>query len=338
LPVVQPPLDEVPEAHREKVAGALVAAFGPGAATAVRAAPGGASGALTFRVVTDGGDFLLRLETLSGPMRNPHQYACMRIAADAGIAPPIRYLDEGAGVLVLPFLDVQPLETFPGGPVALAAEGGALLRRLHDTTPFPSHGDHMENLARLLAALPASGRVAGGLLDEHTEGFARIRAAYPWDPSSFVSAHNDPNQFNVLYDGERLWLIDWETASRNDPFLDIATMGTYLAPSPELRTVLLRAELGREPSEVDVARYTVMSLLVRLFAGSILLMIIQDPAGSVHTDLTSMTPEAFAAAIGSGDLVAGQPVTTLAFAKMSLRGFLDGMASPEAQRALDVLG
>jgi aminoglycoside phosphotransferase (APT) family kinase protein len=331
-------LDEVPESHREKVEGALAAAFGADGARAVRAVGGGASGALTFRVATGAGDFLLRLETLTGPMRNPYQYECLRIAAEAGIAPPVQFLNEEAGVLVMPFLDVRPLESFPGGPEALAAEGGSLLARLHETTPFPSHGDHLENLARLLAALPAVGRVAAGLLDEHAAGFARIRAAYPWDPSSFVSAHNDPNQFNLLYDGERLWLIDWETASRNDPFLDLATMGTYAAPTDELRSVLLRAGLGREVNEVDVAHYTLMSLLVRLFAGSILLMIVPDAAGGPHTDLTATTPEAFGEAIASGELVAGQPATTLAFAKLSLQGFLDGLATPDVQRALAVLG
>ena len=330
-------LDEVPEAQRDKVAGALSSAFAPGAVTAVVAVTGGASGALTFRVVTDGGDFLLRVETLGGTMRNPHQYACMRIAAEAGIAPPIRHLDEDDGVLVLPFLDVRPLTDFPGGPTALAAEGGSLLSRLHDTAPFPSHGDHLDNLAGLLAHLQRSGRVGPGLLEKHAEAFARIRAAYPWDPSSFVSAHNDPNQFNVLFDGDRLWLIDWETASRNDPFIDLATMGSYLAPTPELRTTLLRAGLGRTPDEVDVARCTVMSLLVSLFAGCILLTIIDAPSGPAHTDLTAMTPAAFGAAIASGELVPGQPATTLAFAKLALQGFLDGLASPDAQRALTTL-
>ena len=330
-------LDDVPEGHREKVASALSAAFGSGEVTSVVATPGGASGALTFRVVTRGGDFLLRVETLGGSMRNPHQYECMRIAAEAGIAPPIRHLDETAGVLVLPFLDVRPLAEFPGGPAALAVEGGSLLARLHGTATFPAHGDHLDNLAGLLGHLARSGRVGPGLLERHAEGFARVRAAYPWDPTSFVSAHNDPNQFNVLSDGGRLWLIDWETASRNDPFIDLATMGTYLAPTPDLLDRLLTTGLGRRPDETDHARYTLMALLVNLFAGTILLLIVDDPSSPTHTDLRAMTPEAFGAAIASGDLVAGQPATTLAFAKLALQGFLDGLETPDAQRALATL-
>ena len=71
-------------------------------------------------------------------------------------------------------------------------------------------------------------------------GFERVRAAYPWQPDTFVSGHNDPNQFNVLYDGDRLWLIDWETAYRNDPYVDLATLCSALAPTPAPRSLRRR--------------------------------------------------------------------------------------------------
>jgi len=47
---------------------------------------GGASGALTFRVERGGRRYLLRMEGQASPLRNPHQYLSMHIAAEAGIA------------------------------------------------------------------------------------------------------------------------------------------------------------------------------------------------------------------------------------------------------------
>jgi aminoglycoside phosphotransferase (APT) family kinase protein len=329
-------LTVVPEEHRDTVASALDAAFGAGGATSLDVVAGGASGALTYRVEGDGAAHLLRVATLRGPLVNPHQYECMQVAAEVGVAPPIRFVDAGAGVVVLPFIQQRPITDHPGGPAGAAEEVADLLARLHATDPFPAHGDHLENLGRVLGFLTATGRVSTGLLDRHREALERIRAAYPWDPSSFVSAHNDPNQFNLLYDGARIWLIDWETASRNDPFIDLATACSHLAPTDELRALVLRVGLRREPGPVDHARLALMGWLVQLFAGSLLLTIVVDPATPIHTDLTPMSWEEFGAGIAAGDLVAGTPGTTHAFAKLMLGSFVDASATRAFDDALRV--
>ena len=167
-------LATVPEAHRDTVGTALQAAFGSDGVTGMSVVAGGASGALTYRVDASDGPYLLRVETLRGPLRNPHQYECMQIAADAGIAPPIRHLDDAAGVVVMPFLSQQPLTDFPAGHRPWRPRPPTLLARLHVTTPFPVQGDHLDNLDRMLRFLERSGRVAPGLLDVQRR---RLRAA-----------------------------------------------------------------------------------------------------------------------------------------------------------------
>ena len=301
-------LTVVPEGHRDTAAAALDGAFGVGRASSIQVVPGGASGAPTYRVETDAGLHLLRIETMRGPLVNPHHYDCMQIAAEAGVAPPIRFVDATAGAVVLPFVGQRPITDHPGGPAGVATDMADLLLRLHATPTFPPRGDHLENLGRLLDHLTASGRVAPGLLDRHREAFEQIRAAYPWHPETFVSAHNDPNQFNVLYDGDRLWLIDWETASRNDPFLDLATACTHVAPTDELRDLVLRTWLGHEPDDRDRAKLALMGALVQLFAGCILLTVVVDPNVDTHADLTAMSIADFQAGIASGELQIGHPV------------------------------
>ena len=326
-------LEVVPEAQRDTVAGALTEAFGS-SADELRVVTGGASGALTYRVEAPDGSFLLRVETIQGPLRNPHQYDCMQAAAEVGVAPPIRFVDADAGVLVMPFIEQRPLSDHPGGSAGAAEEVAGMLARLHATEPFPARGDHLGNLGFLIDNLTRSGRIAPGLLDPHREGLEQIRAAYPWDPGSFVSAHNDPNQFNLLYDGDRIWLIDWETASRNDPYIDLATLCSHLAPTDELRDLVLRRWSGREPDALDRARLTLMGWVVRLFAGSILLTIVADPEVPTHTDLDALSGIEFGAAIERGELVAGTPKATLAFAKMVLGEFHDAIGTAPFDDAL----
>lgn len=296
-------LELIPETKRDAVAAAV------GSRASIEPIAGGASGALTFRV---DGDSFLRIEGDAGPARNPSQYAHLRIAADAGIAPPIRHLDEANGILLVPFIEARPIAT-----KALIAGTAELLRSLHETTGFVANGDHLHNIRSVLTLLPAIDRVAAGLLDAHVAALDEISAVYPWDPSTFVSSHNDPNQFNVIYDGDRLWLIDWETSTLNDRFVDLAVLANHQG-AEALSPLVLDTYLGRGPTDTDFARLGLMQLIARLFAGAILLLIVPSDR---HESLAA-PPEI---------------TNTLDFAKLMLQVFLDGTASGQAAQWRTVL-
>ena len=241
--------DTFSSTHRKTARSALVAAFGSAPIGAITRVAGGASGASTFLIEVSSRRYLLRMEGHASPLRNPHQYVSMRIAADAGIAPRIHYVDEVSRVAVIDFVDEQPLDTYPGGSRALAQALGEMLGRVQATRPFPRFVEYPDIVARLWAHVCRTGLFAPGLLDAHTEHLVRIREAYVWDIEKSVSSHNDPVPRNILFDGERLWMIDWESAYRNDPLVDVAIMLDNLAPSPELEGVLLRAWVGRVPDQ-----------------------------------------------------------------------------------------
>jgi hypothetical protein len=260
----------------------------------------------------------------------------MQTAADAGIAPPLRYVDGDAGIAVMDFMSARPLSEYSGGPMALARDLGTLVARLQATPCFPALRDFPALLDRMLAFVRGSGLFAAGLLDPHLEGFQRIRAAYAWDAASLVSSHNDPNPRNILFDGERLWLIDWETAYRNDPLTDVAILVENLAPTPSLEEALLIAWRGTTPDPTLRARLLLMRQLTRLYYACIILSLsgraqqVPDP----ETDLSALTPGEFGAAIASGRLKPGAPETMYALGKMCLAGFLAGLTAPGFEEAL----
>jgi len=43
-----------------------------------------------------------------------------------------------------------------------------------------------------------------------------------------VLSHNDPNPSNLVHDGARLLLLDWDSAGANDPFHDLAAVAVFL--------------------------------------------------------------------------------------------------------------
>jgi aminoglycoside phosphotransferase (APT) family kinase protein len=328
-------LDSIPTDRRDAVDTALRTAFGASTtASRLDRISGGASGALIYRTEVGGATYLLRVEGPRTPLRNPHQYVCMQTAADAGIAPAIRYLDADAGVVLMDYVATRPPSEHPGGNVGLVREFGALLARLQHTAPFPELRDYPVLLERLLGMLRAK-VFAPGLLDAHADGFARIREVYPWDASSQVSSHNDPNPRNILFDGERLWLVDWETAYRNDPWVDVAIVAENLAPTPQLEEALVQAWLGVEPDAVVRARLRLMRVLTRLYYAGLLLMIAAGGhVGAPLSDLSAPSEAEFRRAIASGSIAPTGPEAMITLGKMQLASFLTGVVDPAVIAAL----
>jgi aminoglycoside phosphotransferase (APT) family kinase protein len=330
-------LDSIPNERREPVRAALAAAFGSSAVDALQPITGGASGALTYRVEAAGKSYLLRAEARRTRLRNPHQYECMRIASDAGIAPALRYVDAGAGIAIMDFVRQSPLSEYRGGPNALARDLGGFAARLQRTPAFPQLWDFPSIVERIFGFVRGSRLFADGLLDPHAEAFERVRAAYRWDASTLVSSHNDPNPQNILFDGDRLWLVDWETAYRNDPLTDVAILVENFAQTPELERALVEAWFGGEPGRALRARLVLMRQFTRLYyAGLLLSIAASQPRETLETDLEAPSPNEFTAAFARGEHSAASPSTMLVLGKISLAAFLAGMTAPGFEEALAI--
>jgi Ser/Thr protein kinase RdoA (MazF antagonist) len=214
---------------------------------------------------------------------------------------------------------------------------GALIARVQATPSFPSVGGYPDVIEDLLASLCKSELLTPGQLNPHAEGLSRIRAALPWETSALVSCHNDPNPRNILFDGKRALLVDWECAFRNDPLLDIAILTTELAETPELQGALLEATFGSSPNDLTRARLVVIRLLTRLFYGCIVLDSLAGSAIRPDAGLAAFTPTSFRAAVAEGRLKSSTPETAYAFAMMSLAAFIDGLTQPAIDEALKLL-
>src|SRR5260370_3898546 len=136
----------VAAAQRETARAALMAALGSAPIGAITPMTGGVTSASVCRVEVGGRRLVLRIEGEPSPLRNPHQYLSMRIAAEAGIAPKIHYMDEVARVAVIDFIEAQPLKAYPGGQRALPQAPGKLLSRVQAMPVFPTLVNYPPNV------------------------------------------------------------------------------------------------------------------------------------------------------------------------------------------------
>jgi predicted Ser/Thr protein kinase len=311
-------------AHR-----AMSSVLGAAAAATVRPLTGGVSGAFVFLIETGGRRFVLRIEGSPSPLRNPHQYLSMRTAAEEGVAPRIHYLDIDDRVVMMDFIEERPLEAYPGGAAGLARAIGAMLRKLQAAPLFPSFAHYPDIVNRLWIHVCKTGLFVDGLLDDASRRLAQIRETYDRRAEQHVSSHNDVLPRNVLFDGKRLWLIDWENAYRNDPLVDLATALDNFAPSPELEEVLLRAWLGHEPDDLLRNRLALVRALTRLFyAGVLFSASASAPRTKPDSSLLAPSSAEFERAIHEGRLLAETQETSHVLGKMYLASFLSGSVPP----------
>jgi aminoglycoside phosphotransferase (APT) family kinase protein len=322
-------LDSLAEPQRDAAHAALRSVLGSTPIDDMAAVSGGATAASILRIDAGGRSYLLRIEGPASPLRNPHQYGSMRIAADAGIAPRLYHADEASRVAVIDFIVRRPLDAYPGGPAALARALGELFARLQGTTLFPHFVQYPDIVARLWAHVCRTGLFAPDVLDPCTERLAHISEAYRRHAPAPVSSHNDSIPANILFDGKRLWLVDWESAYRNDPLVDIAIVADNLARTPQLEGALLRAWLGRAPDDALLARLALVRALTRLYyAGVLLSASATFPRAAPDGNLDAPTSAELDVAVDTGRLKPGAPETKHALGKMFLASFMTGVATP----------
>lgn len=247
------------------VAKALRAAFGTEALDGWTPLSGGLSGAGVWRIRVGGVAYLLKVEPPERDgLRDPHRsYACMRLAAQACIAPRVRYADPDDGVVILEHIEAQPSML---ARADLVVELGQVVRALHAVSGFPPLVDYLDGLAALVEQ--ARGAVPDGAFAVWGRLHDVCKALEPQP----VSSHNDLNPRNILYDGRRVWLIDWEAAFRADRYVDLAAIANTYAADPQGETLLLRTYFGREATAAEHARLWLFRQVSHVFHAAIFLV------------------------------------------------------------------
>jgi hypothetical protein len=320
-------LEALGEPQREAALDALTTTFGRAVVRGFEPIIGGVSGAHILRFDVGGSAYVLRLEPERVAVRDLERgYACMSAAAEVGAAPRVYFADPYRGVAIMDFVANVPLSQHPEGEVGLARDLGRLIARVQQGPLFPDCGDYGEMIAAMLEQLGGSPDLGPVQLDACLAGLTRIREALAVRPLAAVSSHNDPNPRNLLFDGERLWLVDWELGFRNDPMVDVAIATSDLIQAPEAQALLLRMALDAAPDPAVLARLDLVRLLTRLFYGCVVL----DSLGGrrfpkVARWKSVLTSAGFRRAIQAGRLTSGSPEVAYAFARMSFATFLRGI-------------
>jgi aminoglycoside phosphotransferase len=258
--------------HRPAVDRALMAAFGTTELDAATPLSGGLSGAGLWRIRVGGIAYVLKIEVRQHAVTDPARaYVCMRTAAAVFLAPRVRYAEPADGVAIIEHVTPVSLGEYPHAGHALIVELAQAARLLHETPAFPPLGEYLKGVSGLIDQFRALDILEPVATEELFARFADLRGAYRTRPTDLVSSHNDLNPGNVVYDGTRLWLVDWDAAFLADRYVDLATLANWFTRDAAGEAALLATYFGRSPEPQEQARFDTMRLVNHLFAGVIFL-------------------------------------------------------------------
>jgi thiamine kinase-like enzyme len=310
----------IPETKKDAVGRALREAFGVTESEDIRRMTKGQTSSLVFRIIVRGSPFLLKII-----MRTDDptcHYTCMKAAAEAGLAPRVWYTSIEDKISITDFVEAVP---FPVTDALVRIP--ATLRTLHALAPFPKRANHLNTscmflinkgpaLDAFIERIHAANIFPKAESDELLARYAQVAAVYPRHDADMVSSHNDLfKSDNVLFDGHRIWLVDWEAAFLNDRYADLAVVANLVVTNDAEERVYLQEYFGQPPDPYQLARFFLMRQVTHIFYAMVYLL--QGSAGK-PIDWSETVPEfkAFHRRFWAGDIVLRDHDSKIAYGRV----------------------
>ena len=213
-------------------------------------------------LVVDGGErFMVRIGgdiEVHNVLRR-FELAASRAAHAAGISPEVVHAEPGA--IVFRYIEGRTLTPADVRDPATLGRIVPLIRACHRELPRHFRGPApmfwvfqvvRDYAARLRADASRMAPEAPRLLA------AAERLERTVGPIELVFGHNDLLAANLIDDGRRLWLVDWEYGGFNSALFDLGGLASNSELAPEQEDWLLEAYFERPPSEALRRRYAAM--------------------------------------------------------------------------------
>ena len=209
-----------------------------------------------------------------------NELAASRAAHAAGISPEVLYAEPGA--LVLRFIEGKTFEPEDVRKPENMAAIVDLIGRVHRDMPKYLRGPSLvfwvfhvlrdyagtlrDGASRMVPELPRLMEIADALETEI-------------GPVELIYGHNDLLAANLIDDGKRLWLIDWDYAGFNSPLFDLSNLASNNEFTPDMEDWLLQAYFGEPANNGLRRRYAAMK------CASLLREAMWSMVQEIHSDL-----------------------------------------------------
>jgi len=222
------------------------------------------SGGITnqnYLITLNSKPYVLRVygaHTLELGIARDREIACHSIAAKLGLAPDIFFILPDASGIVTPYIEGKILSENELRDPHILSLVAKTLRTFHSGPLFPGQFSPF----RVVREYYDKALVHKVLFPDNVREVIATLNDIEKSISSIVregSCHNDLLGGNFIYDGEKIWMLDWEYAASGDLFFDLGNFSINLGLSSEQTQTLLREYFGTLTNK-DVAHLELMKL------------------------------------------------------------------------------
>jgi len=323
----------IPENKRMAVTTALQTAFNTPAFEDIEPLTKGLSGALVFKITVNGKPYLLRIITRESRDKPEYYFDCLQNAANAGLAPAIHYLSVEDKISITDYIEDHCFPV-PDARIKMAE----MLRVLHATPKFPYRLNYLEASETFLQKFLASGIVPKNEIKDLLDLYARIENVYPRnDPDNLVSCHNDVKRDNIIYDGLRSWLVDWEAARLNDRYVDLAAIANFVVKDEKNENDFLKRYFRDTFDEYKQARFFLMCQVVHMFCFT--LCVVPASAGkSINITMSTLSFNEFHDRLWDGKINLGNNDEKLHYALVHVKKLQHSLQTKRFDESLRIVG
>ena len=188
-----------------------------------------------------------------------NELAASQAAFAAGISPKVSYHE--VGILVLEYIQSQTLTAEMVRAQPMLERILPLIKSCHQELPKHFRGAALIfwvfHVIRNYASTLKEGQSQyGSLLPELLEAALALELAS--NPAQIVFGHNDLLAANILDDGTRLWLIDWDYAGFNSPLFDLGGLASNNGFSEKQEVWMLENYFEKPINDLLLRQYQAM--------------------------------------------------------------------------------
>ena len=216
--------------------------------------------------------------------------AASRAAARAGISPEVLYSEPG--ITILDFIEGRTLEPADIRERAMQRRIVPLIKRCHREVPRHLRGPVLafwvfQVLRDYSHRLAEAGHRHVPRLGEWSKTAARLEACV--GPIELVLGHNDLLAGNLIDDGRKLWLVDWDYAGLNSPLFDLGGLASNSELDEAGREFLLETYFDR-PID-DALRLQSQAMLTASLLREAMWSMVSELYSKIDMDFIAYTEE-----------------------------------------------
>lgn len=190
--------------------------------------------------------------------------ANLKAAGQKGVGPLIVAAGPEAEFVVMEYIPPQQDAGLVGEKYA--ASLGETLRRVHERDDRAAHASIFTHIVSLIQKAPIPKDSHGyKVIQTLLKAMWKIQESFRGE--EVTPTHGDIHRDNVLFDGQRFWLIDWENSQLKNPYEDLTQMMNFIILDAEQEADFLKHYFNHVPSEAEESKFYLMRIVTLLHAG-----------------------------------------------------------------------